>query len=409
MPRVYDVILFVLLAFAYILAPVAALIFALIFYKRSVSQFYIVAFAFYFGYQVGPVLDLQNHYENYRTFFNHPLSMMFTDELTLFYGKEPFHVLFKYVLAYFHASDRVFAGTTCALYTTLFILFVRQLKPIYAKRMTAMQVCTFLLMVVSVEFYWYLGLRFWTGVFFMMMIYTKYLMTKNKLLLLLLPLGMLFHYVLISAAIVLILSTILVHRRVLVMTLAAISYVVKYVEFGFLNYLSNFSYINAGFRDKLQTEATLRALKEQTDYFRNEGNFIYQHRTDFIFFAVVLVIIFVYRKNKEIVKNCFPSLFAAVCLALVVANIGYSEYVFYTRFYKFVALLASLYLFLLVSDPRCRNYFGILTELIILTIAVFCLLIAFVQLRNSLLNIELWLGNFFTEVPIATYLQGKKF
>ena len=193
------------------------------------------------------------------------------------------------------------------------------------------------------------------------------------------------------------------------MVLIAISYVFKYIEYGFLLYAGKIPFVNSAFRDKLQTDATLRALKEQADFFRNDGNIIYQHRTDFIFFAVVLFLLNLYFRNKNLLRQ-FPQLFAAVCLTLVVANFGYSEYVFYTRMYKLVSLLISLYLFLILSVPAAKNMrFNIMTKVAILGVALFCLLISLVQIRTSVFNIELWLGNFFVEVPIQEYSSKIKF
>lgn len=400
---------FGILAILYVVSPLVSFLVSLLFFKKGVSHFFMVAFAVYFGYQLGPILDLLNHYNNYLNFKNHSLSEMFLDPFNLFYGQEPYHIVFKYVMAKFGATDRGFSACAAAVYTITFIFFFRQLKPFYNNHLNGIQLVVLLLMVVSIDFYWYLGLRFWTGTFFLMIFYTNYVITGNKVMLFFLPLGALFHYVLILPAVLFYLSILLKNRRIILMVLIAISYVFKYIEYGFLLYAGKIPFVNSAFRDKLQTDATLRALKEQADFFRNDGNIIYQHRTDFIFFAVVLFLLNLYFRNKNLLRQ-FPQLFAAVCLTLVVANFGYSEYVFYTRMYKLVSLLISLYLFLILSVPAAKNMrFNIMTKVAILGVALFCLLISLVQIRTSVFNIELWLGNFFVEVPIQEYSSKIKF
>ena len=205
------------------------------------------------------------------------------------------------------------------------------------------------------------------------------------------------------------LSLLLKNRRVLLLSLVGISYVFKYIEYGFLIYAGKIPFVNSAFRDKLQTDATLHALKEQTDYFRNQGNFIYQHRTDLIFFTVFFILLNLYIRKKTFLSD-FPQLFAAICLTLIAANFGYSEYVFYSRMYKLVALLISLYLFMLLSTPAVRNLrFNVYTKVLVFGVAMFCLLISMVQIRTSFFNIQLWLGNFLVEVPIQDYTSKIKF
>ena len=400
---------FLFLAILYVISPFVAFVIALLFFKRGVSQFFMIAFAFYFGYQVGPILDLLNHYNNYLTFGNRSLPDLFTDPLVLISGQEPYHILFKFALASIDASDRLFSAFAAAVYAVAFLVFFRQLKPFYIDRMTKMQMAAMILMVVSIDFYWYVGLRFWTGAFLMLAVYMRYVVKGQKTMLLLLPIGILFHYVLILPVVLLYLTLLLKNRNMLLLILVGVSYVFKYIEYGFLNYAGKIPFVNAAFRDKLQAEATVRALKEQANFFRSDGNFIYQHRTDLIFFSVVLILLNLFFRNRNLLRY-FPQLFAAVCITLIATNLGYSEYVFYTRMYKLVALLISLYLFLLLSTPEIRKLrFNVVTNMFLLGVALFSLLISLVQIRSSVFNVELWLGNYFVEVPIYEYATKVKF
>lgn len=55
-------------AIAYLTFPIISFALAIANYKKGVSQFFFILFAFYFGWQIDCVLDLENHYENFRTY-----------------------------------------------------------------------------------------------------------------------------------------------------------------------------------------------------------------------------------------------------------------------------------------------------------------------------------------------------
>ena len=122
---------FLFMASLYVISPLLCLIVALIYYKKPVSQFFFIAYAFFFGYALGPNLDLMMHYENYLKIMNKSYLGMYTDFETLYIGQEPFHITFKYILSKFHATQRLFGGCACALYTTFVIFFIRQFRYIY--------------------------------------------------------------------------------------------------------------------------------------------------------------------------------------------------------------------------------------------------------------------------------------
>jgi len=121
---------------------------------------------------------------------------MFVDPYSLYIGKEPFHFLFKYILSIFRASERVFAGCACAFYAACFILYMRQMRQ-YFQHLNLIKLIILIGAAVAIEFHWFFGLRFWTGAFVFMIFYVKYMVTKNKLYLLLTPVCLFFHVVLV--------------------------------------------------------------------------------------------------------------------------------------------------------------------------------------------------------------------
>ena len=90
---------FFMMTLLYVICPFLSFVIALLLFRNRVSQFFFIAFAFYFGWQVGPNLDLLNHYHNYLRFFDKPFLWAFSDVETLYIGQEPFHILFKYILS----------------------------------------------------------------------------------------------------------------------------------------------------------------------------------------------------------------------------------------------------------------------------------------------------------------------
>ena len=84
-----------MLAILYAISPILSLCVALMMYKNWVSQTFFILFAFYFGFQLGPNLDLMQHYHNYLDFFGKSFFDRYSDFATLYLGKEPFHIVFK--------------------------------------------------------------------------------------------------------------------------------------------------------------------------------------------------------------------------------------------------------------------------------------------------------------------------
>ena len=152
-----------MLAILYAISPILSLCVALMMYKNWVSQTFFILFAFYFGFQLGPNLDLMQHYHNYLDFFGKSFFDRYSDFATLYLGKEPFHIVFKYILSRVELSSRVFCGCAAAIYATTFIYFIRQFKDFYTQKMGWLRTLVLLTLAVTVEFYWYFGLRFWTG------------------------------------------------------------------------------------------------------------------------------------------------------------------------------------------------------------------------------------------------------
>ena len=185
-----------LMTILFFVSPFLTFVISLCLFRNVISQIFFVAFAFYFGWQVGPNMDLLNHYHNYLTFLGKSLWQMFVDPYTLYIGKEPFHFLFKYILSIFRASERVFAGCACAFYAACFILYMRQMRQ-YFQHLNLIKLIILIGAAVAIEFHWFFGLRFWTGAFVFMIFYVKYMVTKNKLYLLLTPVCLLFHVVLV--------------------------------------------------------------------------------------------------------------------------------------------------------------------------------------------------------------------
>ena len=91
-------------------------------------------------------------------------------------------------------------------------------------------------------------------------------------------------------------------------------------------------------------------------------------------------------------------------ITFAVANFGYSDMIFYGRVLKMATLVGYAYLFMVISQKENVNTIkSLFVKFIMGGIVLFGLATALVEERMFLLNIPLWFGNFFTEIPLLEY------
>lgn len=392
---------FLLMTLLYAICPLLSFIIALLFFRNAVSQFFFIAFAFYFGWQVGPNMDLLNHYHNYLDLFGKPFSWILTDPYTLYIGQEPFHIVFKYILSIFRASERVFAGCACAIYATVFIFYIRQLRP-YFNNLNLIRIIVLIGAVVAVEFHWFFGLRFWTGAFVFMIFYVRYTITKKKLYLFLTTTCLLFHVVLIIFVGCAFLAEVVRSARLQYIFLI-ISFFYKYIDYDFTKLIASLPFVKLFYKANFQTSHLQNYLAQKTKDYLEHGNLVYRARLPILIFGIFLTLLILWVKNKN-VNKVFPKMYGTLLIMFAIANFGYSDIIFYGRVLKMATLIGYAYLFIVISQQENANTIkSILTKFFLGMIVCFGLLTALVEERMFLMNALLWFGNFFTPVPLLEY------
>ncbi len=390
----------VFLAVLFIISPLLALCVAIMMYKNWISQVCFIMFSFYFGYQLGPNLDLMQHYHNYLDFFGKSFINRYTDFATLYLGKEPFHIVFKFILSRFEANSRVFCGSAAAIYATTFIFFIRQFKNFYTQKIGILRTLVFLILAVTVEFYWYFGLRFWTGAFVFMIFYCRYIITSQKKYLFLTITALLFHFALFAVVLVVIAAELLYKFQPALYVLVAISFIYKQVEWNLIAFLSSFSLFKTLFKSSYQSTSVQQAISIRAKEFYEKGNIIYQSRVPILLTLFFAFIFLLWTKNKNVTKS-YPKLFASVLILFAIANFGHADFVFYDRYLKFSCLLAYAYLFMILFDKAniwINNTF--FPKLALACVFFMALFIPLFQQRELLSEMALWFGNFLTIIPL---------
>lgn len=389
---------FLVMTLIYVVCPFVSFVIALCMFRNRVSQFFYIAFAFYFGWQLGPNFDLLTHYQNYLTFINRPLSWIHTDFKTLYLGQEPFHILFKYLLSLFNVSARVFSGWACAVYATAFVFYMREFSP-YFKNLNLIRIIVLVGAAVVVEFQWYFGLRFWTGAFVFMIFYLHYTITGKKLYLFLTPICLLFHVVLIVFVGCAFVSEVIRNMK-LNYFLLVVGFFYRTIDFGFTQLVASLPFVKMFYKSNYQGDYLQASLARRSKDYIENGNLVYRSKLPLMLIGVFLTLLFLWMKNKN-VNKVFPKMYGLFIILIAVANFGYSDFVFYGRVLKMATLVGYAYLFIVLSQPE--NMFTIKSlfyKIILAVICLFGLMTAIVEERVFLNNILLWYGNYLTPIPL---------
>ena len=133
------------------------------------------------------------------------------------------------------------------------------------------------------------------------------------------------------------------------------------------------------------------------------GNIVYRLRLPIMIFGIFFTLFLLWIKNKN-VNKVFPQMYGMFLITFAVANFGYSDMIFYGRVLKMATLVGYAYLFMVISQKENVNTIkSLFVKSIMGGIVLFGLATALVEERMFLLNIPLWFGNFFTEIPLIEY------
>jgi hypothetical protein len=380
-----------------LISPICSFFVSLRFYKNTISQIFILIFAFYFGYYCGFISDLATHYDDMVAIYvGRSLKEILRDPRTFLIGHDLYHFVLKFILSRFDVSEQVFGAFAASLYALSFLFFFRQLKTFYNSKLSMVSGLLLLCVVFVVEYYWYQGLRFWTGIFFFLGFYMKYLNTNKIKFLLLSFISPLFHYTLTILLVAIGLNWLLkkIGNKWRVVLLI-ISFFVRLQNVDFLPYLMHY-FPWMKFLGLAITNSEIRkSVLIRMDSFRQHGNIFYDYRTDFLFFfALIFVIVFLRRHIPF--KAQYGKLFFMFVTILTIANFGYGDLIFYDRFFHLSVLL--LYIFIFVQSVIYYDNIKDISLPLILCAFIpmsYAILTQLISQREFLYHMELIFGNFF--------------
>ena len=386
---------FLLQSLVMLVSPITSFLIALRFYKSTVSQIFMLVFAFYFGMHFYLAWDISKHYVNMRMFYcDKSLTEILNNPFAMSDGLDFYHVALKYIISRFTDSREIFAGVVCVIYSSVFLFFFNQFKRFYNNFLPVSCGLLLLCVVFVVEFYWYQGVRFWLAAFFFAGFYLKYVNTGKIQFLLISTLSVLIHYTLVNIFLILdlnwVLSKFWVWFRVI---LFGISLFYRSLSIDFMGWIiKNVPGLDLGKRtDPNVHESLVRRVQKM----RATNNIFYSHRSEAIIILGILILMILWSRKAEFSKKYLQLLFFALTL-YTVSNFAYAELIFFERFMKITALMFYCFLFI----TACQNYEKIKGVSLILMILTsiplsFEILTQVVEMREHLFYSELWFGNFF--------------
>ncbi len=380
-----------------VISPLSSLLLSLRYYKSAVSQVFMVVFAMYFGYYFGFISDLMRHYENMMMYYYHrDVSAILSDPRVFLMGSEYYHVIFKILVSRFTSSMQVFGACACGVYAAAFLFFFRQLSQFYKGKMSLLNGILLLCVVFVVEFYWYQGLRFWTGVFVFMGFYMKFINTRRWMYLIFSCSCAFFHLIVGLLPIAVLLSYLLgLTGKVGRYVVFGLSLVVRSFDIDFVPIMLKYFPWTASWGIAVSDSRIRMSVRRRMANIREYGNVFYNHRTEILIFFGLLAL-FIMIKNRIKIDKKYGPLFYVFLTLFTIANFGYGDLIFYDRILKSAALMLYSYLFIIsyVYNDRIVNGRLLLMLLLMLPLA-FAILTPLVEQRVYLFHIELFFGSLF--------------
>lgn len=344
-------------------------------------------------------MDLLVHYEHFLRLIGKSLFEAWTDPKTTALGKEPYPVLFKYLLGHISTSPNLFSACACAIYTALFVFgIVKPLRPLFIQRMSLPAWLLFLGVIFVIEYYWFLGFRFWSGAFVFTGFYLRYINTGKIKYLWLSSLCTCFHYSLFVLCVIAILNLILRCKIKFYYLIFAVSIVVRFLKIGLIWTIAQFGIFDNYVKDTVRNQSVIQSVRQVAENVRESGNWFYLYREAVIFLGVLAVIYILYKKvGKDFIEQN-TNLWGFCILLFSLANFGYVSLTFYDRFFKIALLFLCVFAYMWVMsvqyklDRRSQLQLALIAFLPI----AYSVITPMIEQRQTLFALKLWFSNFLT-------------
>ena len=383
-----------------VVSPLISFIFALRTYKNYISQFFLLVFAYFFGYYCGHFHDLDGHYYEFMQYYvGASFIDIISNPLTFAHGHDIYHFFIKYIVSRFTSSSQVFGGVACVCHYFLFLLFFNQFRPYFKNRMNLISGLLLITVCLLVEFWWYSNMRFWAGGFFFAAMYLKYINTGKKIYFIWSLFCPLFHYSLIALDVALLLNLILnIIPKLFRYLLLGFALFIRSLNVDFVPLLLKYipwakENLSMGVVNKTTRKSVLNYMQQ----YRETGNIVYTSRPAIILGIGVLILILfkILRIPRD--KNLIPVYYMFLTI-FTMANFGYADMFFYNR----ISLVAYVFLwaYIFMMSVKYQAYFQGRTltfAIILLPLIMYLFLTPIAQVRQYVLHPELLFGNFFME------------
>lgn len=381
-----------------VISPVIGFFLSLICFRQKISLVFFVLFSFYFGWFYEPQMDLLVHYNHFRTLIGKSLLEVWTAPGTKHLGKELYPVLFKYIVGSISTNPHFFSACACMVYASLFVYGVLgSIRDLYIQKMILPAWIFFFAIIFTVEYNWFLGFRFWSGVFVFVAFYIRYTRTGENKYLYLSFLCLCFHFSLLGLCAAAFLNYVLKENFKVRYILVAISWIVRYMQIPIIEYIGKIEGMEGIVKNVARNEAIVRSVAKRIEFIRNTGNYFYLIRNDVLFLSACVTLFFLW---KSFGKRCLQYnnfLFGLVLILYALTNMGYVDLIFYDRFYKLTLLLLSIYLFQYIM--HIQNEISVKLQFWLVIFPSLSLLYAIATItisqREYLWKIELWFNNLF--------------
>lgn len=380
-----------------VVSPMVSLLVSLRMYKSSISQIFFILFAIYLGYHMGFVYDLMRHYQDIpMLYIGRDWNEIIMDFRVYYLGSDYYHIIVKYIVSRFTDSRQVFGAVASGLYATSFIFFFRQFKSFYKENISLFSIMLLLCVSTVVEFFWYQGFRFWIGVYIFMGFYLRYLNSRKWYYLLATMSVVFFHFTLMVLVGAAILNWLLsLTSKYLRLVLVGFSLFIKSLNIDFvplmLRYIPWTNSLGIALTDEKIRGNTLEHMAEM----REMGNVIYNNRMGFLI-LVGLFFMFIWKRLKVPFDKQYDKLFYYAVTMFTIANFGYGDITFYTRFLQ--AAVLAFYSYLFIISVKYKNYtknWNLTLFFIACIPFIYSLASAFAQIRAYFFHYELLFGNMF--------------
>ena len=382
-----------------LISPLTSFIISLRFYKSPVSQFFMIVFAYFFGSHIGLGWDISHHYLNMRDYyFNRSIMEILNNPLIYIIGADYFHIVLKIILSRFQVSPAVFGGVMAAIYATLFLNFFREFRSFYNNKVPLLCGMLLLCVVFIVQYYWFYGVRFYPGFFFFAGFFMRYVNTRKIRYLFISSLCVLFHFALIVLPIAVIVNWLLKIIGVwLRWLLLFVSVVYRFVAEDFvpilLKYFPNLPFLQDSVTNKNIRKEVLNHMQDV----RETGNYFYLYRDPFILVFGFLILIYLLYKKVNL-QSKYTILFGLFLTLFTFVNFGYADLTFSDRVLKISLVFFYSFLFVVVyNNYDLLDRYRLVLMVLILIPLLYSVVSQLVEQREYLFNINLFLGNFFSD------------